>query len=203
MAEKPLMLRLPTGRRLAARRLETRSSHPPIVESTGTLATSFERVAAWLQPESIHLGVPLRDSLHALEFIAGVIATQHDLDQALVVRALSRREELGSTGLGGGFAVPHAGIVGIDRPLTLLVRARDPIAFKAPDHKPVSLMLAILVPEHCDRNDHLKLLALVVELFSDPRFRARIDTDVAPANVAAAVAEGIARLRATASTVST
>ena len=159
------------------------------------MTTEIDRVAAWLQPEGIYLDVPLRDSLHALEFIAGAIASHHDLDQARVLRALSRREQAGSTGLGGGFAVPHARIAGIERPLTLLVRALKPIAFKAPDHDPVWLMLAILVPEHGDRDDHLKLLALVAELFSDPRFRARIDTDAAPADVAASIAEGIARLR--------
>jgi PTS system nitrogen regulatory IIA component len=165
------------------------------VENTEVTTTEFDRVAAWLQPEGIHLDVPLRDSLHALEFIATAIATHHDLDPAPVLRALCRREQAGSTGLGGGLAVPHARIPGIDRPLTLLVRARKPIGFKAPDHDPVRLMLAILVPEHGDRGDHLKLLALVAELFSDPRFRARIDTGADPAAVAASIAEEIARLR--------
>ena len=159
------------------------------------MTTDFDRVASWLQPEGIYLDVPLRDSLHALEFIAGMIAAHHDLDQAPVFRALSRREQAGSTGLGGGFAVPHARIPGIERPLTLLVRASRPIDFKAPDHDPVWLMLAILVPEHGDRDDHLKLLALVAELFSDPRFRARIDTAVAPADVAASIAVGVAQLQ--------
>lgn len=162
---------------------------------TTTTTTEFDRVAAWLQPEGIHLDVPLRDSTQALEFIAEAIATHHDLEQAPVFRALCRREQAGSTGLGGGFAVPHARIAGIERPLTLLVRASRPIPFKAPDHDPVWLMLAILVPEQGDRDDHLKLLALVAELFSDPRFRARIDKGATPADVRASIAEGIARLR--------
>ncbi len=159
------------------------------------MTTDFADVAAWLQPEGIHLDVPLRDSHHALEFIAQAIATHHGLDPSRIFRALSRREQAGSTGLGGGFAVPHARIAGIARPLTLLVRTHRPIEFKAPDHDPVWLMLAILVPEHGDANDHLKLLALVAELFSDPRFRARIDNGVSPADVAASIAEGVARLR--------
>ena len=153
------------------------------------------RVAAWLQPEEIHLDVPLRDSRHALEFIADAIGTHHGLEAAPIFRALSRREQAGSTALGGGFAVPHARIHGIERPLTLLVRARQAIDFKSPDDDPVSLMLAILVPERGDRDDHLKLLALVAELFSNPRFRAQIDLGAEPAAVAESFRSGVRALR--------
>ena len=76
----------------------------------------------------------------------------------------------------------------------MLVRARQAIEFKAPDREPVSLMLAILVPEHGDHDDHLKLLALVAELFSQPGFRARMDTGTDPASVAESLRQGIARL---------
>ncbi len=155
------------------------------------MTTDTRQVALWLQPESIHLDVPLRDSLHALEFIATAIGSHHGLDPAPVLRALSRREQAGSTGLGGGFAVPHARISGIERPLTLLLRAQRPIEFKAPDHDPVWLMLAILVPENGDKQDHLKLLALVAELFSDPRFRALMDTGTGPDAVAASFRAGL------------
>lgn len=159
------------------------------------MRTETKRVAAWLQPEEIHLDVPLRDSRHALEFIADTIGVHHCLEAAPIFRALSRREQAGSTGLGGGFAVPHARIHGIERPLTLLVRAQRPIDFKAPDHDPVSLMLAILVPEHGDRDDHLKLLALVAELFSNPRFREQIDTGANPEVVAESFRAGIGALQ--------
>jgi len=158
------------------------------------MKTDIRRIAAWLQPEAIHLDVPLRDPSHALEFIADAIGARHGLDPAPVFRALCRREQAGSTGLGAGFAIPHARIPGIARPLTLLLRARTPLAFKALDHEPVWLMLAILVPVDGDKDDHLKLLALVAELFSDPRFRAQMDTGEEPAAVAEAFRTGVARL---------
>lgn len=159
------------------------------------MKADIQRVAAWLQPEGIHLDVPLRDSRHALEFIADAIAAHHALDSAPVFRALCRREQAGSTGLGRGFAVPHARIAGIDRPLTLMLRARKPIEFKAPDHDPVWLMLAILVPENGDKEDHLKLLALVAELFSHPRFRVQMDTGAEPEAVATSFRAGVAQLQ--------
>ena len=153
------------------------------------------RVASWLQPEEILIDVPLRDTTHALEFMAHAIGARHGLDPGPVFRALSRREQAGSTGLGGGFAIPHAKIAGIERPLTLLLRTRDPIPFKAPDGDPVSLMLAILVPQEGDRDDHLQLLGLVAELFSKPRFRAQLDTGTDTAAIAEAFRAGVSQLR--------
>jgi PTS system nitrogen regulatory IIA component len=153
------------------------------------------RVAHWLQPEEILINVPLRDCAHALEVMACAISARHDLDPGPVFRALSRREQAGSTGLGGGFAIPHAKIAGIERPLTLLLRARHPIPFKAPDGDPVSLMLAILVPQQGDRDDHLQLLALVAELFSRPRFRAQLDTGTDTVAIAEAFRAGVSQLR--------
>ncbi len=159
------------------------------------MKAEFEQIAQWLQPEGIYVDVELNDSMHALEFIATAIARHHGLEPDPVFRALWRREQAGSTALGAGFAIPHARIPGIDRPLTLLLRAARPIAFKASDREPVWLMLAILVPEQGDKQDHLELLALVAELFSDPVFRARMDTDKDPAGLARAFRTGVARLR--------
>jgi len=145
------------------------------------------RMAVWMQPEQIHLDVPLRDVRHALEYIADVTGMSHGLEAGPIFRALSRREQAGSTALGGGFAIPHARISGIDRPLTVLVRARPGIDFHAPDHVPVTLLLAILVPSHGNPDDHLELLALIAELFSRPDFRAQMNCE----SNAAAVARSI------------
>ena len=153
--------------------------------------SEVERVAAWLQPEDILVDIPLRNSTHALELIADAVCARHDLDRGPVFRALSRREQAGSTGLGDGLAIPHARIAGIERPLTLLLRAREPIPFKAPDGEPVSLLLAILVPEHGDRNDHLQLLALVAKMLSSPGFRAQLETGADAARIAETFRSGI------------
>jgi PTS system nitrogen regulatory IIA component len=62
-------------------------------------------------------------------------------------------------------------------------------------------MLAILVPEDGDKQDHLELLALVAELFSDARFRAEMDTGAEPGAVAASFRAGVAQLQASRSGV--
>jgi PTS system nitrogen regulatory IIA component len=164
-----------------------------------SMANDLTRIAAWLQPREILLDVDVRDRLHALEVVAAAIGSAHGLDPAPVFRALWRREQAGSTALGEGFAIPHARIDGIARPLTLFMRTKLAIAFNAPDGKPVSRLLVLVVPTDGSKDDHLQLLALVAQLLSDRGFREQLDSAPDALAAAAAFEAGIARLTATSS----
>ena len=133
-----------------------------------------QRIASWLEPQRIVLDVELRDRRHVLEFAAAEIGTMHRLDSQPILRALWRREQIGSTALGCGVAIPHARIDGIERPMTLFIRSKWAIEFDAPDGKPVSNLLVIMVPSDGATDDHLQLLAMIAQMFSDGTFRARI-----------------------------
>jgi PTS system nitrogen regulatory IIA component len=93
--------------------------------------------------------------------------------------AFARREQVGSTGLGYGIAIPHARITGISEPIVLIVRTKSAIEFHAPDRKPVSVLFVILVPEHA-HDEHLKILATVSEMFSNKTFRDRLEATIEP-----------------------
>jgi PTS system nitrogen regulatory IIA component len=60
--------------------------------------------------------------------------------------AIEAREQLGSTALGRGIALPHARIDGIDAPVALLARLRRPIEFEAKDGEPVDLVFFVIWP---------------------------------------------------------
>ncbi len=102
-----------------------------------------------------------------------MVERRYGINHALVFRALWRREQSGSTGLGHGIAIPHARIAGMNEPIVLFMCTKHPIAFGAPDHKPVSLLFVILIPEHATA-EHLQILATVSEMFSDRDFRDRL-----------------------------
>ena len=91
----------------------------------------------------------------------------------MVERALWRREQTGSTGLGFGIAIPHARIPGISRPFLLFVRIRQPIKFGAPDRKPVNSLFTILVPSYATE-EHLRILGAVSSMFASEAFRGRL-----------------------------
>jgi PTS system nitrogen regulatory IIA component len=148
------------------------------------MSTDITQIAIWLQPQEILLDVDVWDQAHAFEVMAATIGRAHGLEPDPIFRALSRREQAGSTALGNGFAIPHARIWGIARPLTLFMRTRRPIEFRAPDDLPVKDLLGILAPADGAKEDHLQLLALVAQLFSDHEFRKRLDRAPHPAAAA-------------------
>ena len=135
-----------------------------------------------LSSEDVVVELDVPDKLRALEEVAAMAARRHKIDSALVLQALWRREQIGSTGLGHGIAVPHARIAGIAEPIVLLMRTKHPIEYNAPDRKPVSILFAILVPENAN-DEHLRILATVAKMFSDKSFRRRLETAVEPAAI--------------------
>src|SRR6185295_11739634 len=90
-------------------------------------------VTKWLTRESVVLGLKATDAKHLCDEVATFVAHRQNIDQDVIFRALWRREQCGSTGLGHGIAIPHARIPGISDPVVLFARTRDPIPFDAPD----------------------------------------------------------------------
>jgi PTS system nitrogen regulatory IIA component len=131
-------------------------------------------VSRYLDPEDVMFELDASGKARALEEIALLLERRHQVNHEAVLRALQRREEIGSTALGHGLAIPHARIAKISEPIVLLARTRLPINFGAPDHQPVSVLLVIIVPEHANE-EHLQILATVSRMFSDPSFRERLE----------------------------
>jgi PTS system nitrogen regulatory IIA component len=142
------------------------------------------RCREWLRPQSILLEADALDAKRVLQLAANQLASDNALDPAAIFRALWRREQVGSTALGSGVAIPHARIPGSSRPLTLFVRTREAVAFDAPDGKPTSEFLVIMVPADGATDDHLRLLAMVAARFSNRAFRALLDASATPSQVA-------------------
>jgi len=148
----------------------------------------MERVKQALGPQDIALGLDVRGKTDALRAVAARIQHSCRIDAEPIFRALHRREQAGSTGIGNGLAIPHARIPGIDEPVTMFARTTEPIPYGAPDGKPVSEFFVILVPVEGANEAHLQLLRAVAELFSVPAFRATL----AAATSAPAVADAFA-----------
>ncbi len=121
-----------------------------------------------LSPESIRCDVHSSSKKRLLEIISEELARHNDdLSAREIFESLCARERLGSTGLGHGVAIPHGRVKG-NRPIRAsFIRLKKPLPFDAIDGQPVDLLFAMTVPENCNE-DHLKLLAHVAELFSDP-----------------------------------
>lgn len=138
--------------------------------------------------DDVALDADVADRDRLLDFAAAFVARRHGLPAQVIARDLATREGLGSTALGHGVALPHARIAGLPRSVAVLVRTKQPIAFGAPDGRPVGSFLVLLVPTQA-ADQHLKLIAEAATLFSDPSFRANLRNAVEPADVARLFAE--------------
>jgi PTS system nitrogen regulatory IIA component len=132
------------------------------------------RLARLLTSENILLDVAASSKKRVLAQVSDFFARRQNLDVAVVLEALTARERLGSTALGQGVAIPHARLAGIEHTCAVYLRLQEAIAFGAPDGKPVSEFLALLMPEHAGAT-HLFLLAEIAHLFADREFRDRLD----------------------------
>ena len=104
----------------------------------------------------------------ALELISELFSRTlgPEVTSKLVFESLISRERLGSTGLGKGIAIPHARIEGLHNSAGILIKLKEPISYDAIDGEPVDILFALLVPEHYT-NEHLNILAVLAEMFSD------------------------------------
>jgi PTS system nitrogen regulatory IIA component len=130
-------------------------------------------IGQFLTPQDVLLDLDANNKNQLLEEAANFIARHHGLDQAKVLESLVGRERLGSTALGQGVAVPHARMKQLQQAVVAFARTKVAIPFDAPDGKPVSQFMTLLVPAQAAER-HLQLLANVAELFSDRDFREQL-----------------------------
>ena len=127
-----------------------------------------------LSPCRILAGVRINSRKRLLELISETLAKKNkELNSREIFESLCVREQLGSTGLGNGVAIPHGRISGTRDVEALFLQLIKPLPFDADDGKPVDLIFALAVPKHCTE-DHSKLLSSIVDRFSDPELLERL-----------------------------
>ena len=130
-------------------------------------------IAALLPASNIVVDLDVHSKTQFFATIGDLFERSAGLPQASVAASLAAREKLGSTGLGQGIAIPHGRIPRLRDAVGAFARLRAPIAFDAPDGKPVDQLFVLLVPEHAT-DQHLQLLSELAQMFSEAEFRDRL-----------------------------
>jgi len=99
-----------------------------------------------LSPGDVILGLRASDKRAVLRTLARHMASTLDLSPEEVSDAVLKREELGSTGVGNGVALPHSRLSAVQQPVAVLARLKRPIAFDAIDGQPVDVVALVLLP---------------------------------------------------------
>jgi nitrogen PTS system EIIA component len=127
-------------------------------------------IAHYLRPKDILLDAEATSKPELLDLIGRHMEWAHSFPRESVSPSLARREQLGSTALGQGVAIPHARVKDLDRILVAYLRMKSPIPFDAPDGEPVFDILVLLVPKQASE-EHLRILADASQMFANSRFR--------------------------------
>jgi nitrogen PTS system EIIA component len=127
------------------------------------------KIGDLIGPDRVIVGLRAADKAQLLQELAGRAASALSMDRRKIFDALVARENLGSTGLGKGFALPHARLEGLGETFALFVRLARPIDFASIDERPIDLAILLLTPVN-GVNHHLTTLAALSRPLRDPLF---------------------------------
>jgi len=111
-----------------------------------------------LLSRNVAVGLSARTKEELLRTLSARAANATGVDEAQVLAALNNREQLGSTGVGRGIAIPHAPVAGIEAPFAFLATLDRPVDYDAIDDEPVDIVFLVLSPMG-DASSALKVLS--------------------------------------------
>lgn len=113
------------------------------------------------RPELILSGLTATDPAGILQTFADRLAEAGVVkDAGELFRRLREREQLSSTGIGSGIAIPHCKMPGLKQAVLAVGLARQGVDFGAPDGQPVRLFFLVVSPE-ASPAEHLRVLAAI------------------------------------------
>lgn len=138
-----------------------------------------------LQADCIRIGSTARTKealLKEISEIAGQAINKADFDSPKIEKALLEREELCSTGLGSGLAIPHCSFEGLDDFTVGLIILKDGIDFDSLDGKDVNLVFFIVGASE-KRNKHIKILSSISKIMKDAELSKKLLSSESAAEV--------------------
>lgn len=151
-----------------AKRINFSADEAPAEVEIAVLPTLAEA----LQEGGIHYRVGGATKTDVLNAVSGLLKLPDHVDRNVLLQALLAREQLQSTGVGDGIALPHVrnpAVLEIATPMVCLCFLEAPIEFGALDEKPVKTLFIPLSP---NVRIHLHLLSRISFALRDPKFKA-------------------------------
>ncbi len=142
-----------------------------------------------IKPEAVIPSLKANSKKQALQAISEKAAALTGLPEREIFETLLKREKLGTTGVGGGIAIPHGKLASLDQIFGLFARLPKPIDFEALDDQPVDLVFLLLAPEGAGA-DHLKALARIARHLREPGVAVKLRAPADTAALYAVMTEG-------------
>jgi PTS system nitrogen regulatory IIA component len=123
-----------------------------------------------LKRETILVNLKSRDKTGVINELVTPVAKIAGIEHKKLVRVLLEREQLGSTGIGGGIGIPHGKLKGMDSLILSFGLSRSGIDFESMDGQPTYIFFLLVTPEN-STGLHLKLLAQISRLLKKEMFK--------------------------------
>lgn len=142
-----------------------------------------------LVPERVALNVQVTDKAMAIHAMVGMLDSTGCLRDAVEYeKNVLEREAQGTTGVGGGVAIPHGKSSAVLVPALAAVTLREAIDYQALDGAPVRLLFLIAAPDGA--NDlHIQVLARLAQLLMEPLFCEELKQAATPEEFLAVIAK--------------
>jgi nitrogen PTS system EIIA component len=145
-------------------------------------------INSFLSQSDVVIGLQVKDKVGLLKELSARAARKLHLPAQAVADEIQKRDELGSTGIGGGVAIPHARFRQLQKSFGYLARLERPIAYEAIDGQPVDVVFLLLLPA-ASQLEQLNTLAAAARKLRDPEVVRRIRASTSSAEAYGALAD--------------
>lgn len=148
---------------------------------------------ALIMEELVDLQIAAEDKYEAIKALADKIGAAdrlHDYDGYL--ESVIEREELTTTGIGFGIAIPHGKSQHVKETTVAFGRLQEELDWQSLDEKEVGLVFLLAVPEACQGDQHLKIIASLSRKLIHPEFRETLQNATSEAEIVALINESLA-----------
>lgn len=116
-----------------------------------------------LESTSVLADLKISSKKQLLQELAAAGSKLTGIDSQHIFETLLDREQLGSTGVGNGVAIPHGKIADMEKIVGVFAHLSKPVSFDAVDDQPVDIVFMLLAPEGSGA-DHLKALSRIARV---------------------------------------
>jgi len=141
------------------------------------------QILDFLSVDSVKLSIESKNKKDAIKELVEVLFKSGKIkDKKKMIQTLMEREELGSTGIGQGIAIPHGKSDTVSDLAAAFGVSADGVSFDSLDGEPVNIFFLLVAPEGA-AGAHLKALARISSLLKDKYFRKSLLSAQSPEEV--------------------
>jgi fructose-specific phosphotransferase system IIA component len=136
-----------------------------------------------LEPQTVLPNLEVKNKTEILHRLVASLEGKVSAEKTeIILEAVIERENIMSTGVGKGLAIPHGKTAAVEQTYAAFAVLKDPVDYEAIDHKPVNMVFLLIGPQSSN-SLHIKMLSRISRLMNNSDFRARLGDCTTPEEI--------------------